>query len=99
MAVLSSGGFVAPAFAATGHVTNCNNSGSGSLRDTVAAAASGDTIVFDQDCTGANQIVLSSAIFISPNITIDGTGHDIVLSGNDAVRIFATATSATVTLS
>jgi adhesin/invasin len=101
IAVVSSGGLVTPARAATTwHVTNCNDTGSGSLRDMVTTqAADGDTIVFDQDCTGANQIVLSSGILISPNITIDGTGHDIVLSGNDAVRILAAAPSSTVTLS
>jgi predicted outer membrane repeat protein len=97
--VLSSGGRVTPALAATGHVTNCTNSDPGSLRAVVAAATSGDTIVFDLDCTGASAIVLTSTILISgKTLTIDGSGHVVTISGNDAVRLFLVQSTANLTL-
>lgn len=94
--VVSSGALVTPAFAATDHVTNCNSSGGGSLPDVIAASASGDTIVFDLDCTGASQIVLAAVLTLN-NVSIDGTGHSVTISGNDVTRIFNT-TGGTVTL-
>jgi hypothetical protein len=98
--VVSAGAYVTPASAASGHVTNCDSSGAGSLPDVVAVASSGDTIVFDQDCTGPSAIVLSSAISISgTTLTIDGTSHAVAISGNDSTRIFTVQSSATLTLS
>src|SRR4051812_10795459 len=89
-------GPVRPAAAAvTVHVMNCSASGAGSLRDAVANASSGDTIVFDQDCT----IVLgapSSAIQINTTLTIDGSGHSIVLSGSGATTILENNSTLTV---
>jgi hypothetical protein len=75
---------VTPALAATDHVTECPPFLTGSLPDVIANAASGDTIVFDQDCTDGNAILLSgSEIAIggpgSPTtLTIDATGHDVL---------------------
>ena len=73
--------------------------GPGSLRAVVGAAASGDTIVFDLDCTGASQITLSTEILITgTTVTVDGTGHDVTISGNDATRIFNAGANGTLTL-
>ena len=71
-------------------VQNSNDSGPGSLRQAIADASPWDTITFDSDAV----ITLSSELAISKDLTIDGNGHDVTLSGdtdNDGspnVRIF-----------
>lgn len=70
--------------AATLTVTNNTDSGTGSLRDTLANASSGDVIAFANPLAGGNTIELLSPLSIPRNnITIDGTAnghqHDIVL--------------------
>jgi hypothetical protein len=71
--------FSAPAVSAANplHVTSCADSGANTLRDAIAAAAPGGTIVFDQNCT----IVLASTLTLAQGVTIDGTGHTVVLDG------------------
>jgi hypothetical protein len=60
--------------AATLTVTSTADSGAGSLRDTIAAAANGDAIQF---APGLNGIGLTSAeLVIDKNITITGPGPD-----------------------
>lgn len=56
-----------------------------SLREAIAAANASDTINF----SGDSAIVLSlGELFINKDLTIDGTGHTVSVSGNDAVRVF-----------
>ena len=72
-------------------VSNCNDSGTGSLRAAIAAAVTGDTITFGVNCpSGAGtQITLASTLTIAQNnLTIDATGHTIVVDGNSAVTVF-----------
>ena len=85
-----------------GTVTNCNDSGAGSLRAVIAASASGDTIGFDtaaMSCstitltTGQLQIDVQTLTLQGPNtITIDG-GHasrvinDGILSGDHTRKL------------
>ena len=57
--------------AATLTVLNTNDSGAGSLRAAIAAAASGDTINFA--VTG--MITLASELAIDKNLTIQGPGR------------------------
>src|SRR5207248_2323280 len=64
-----------PAYSAT--VTSCEEA---ALRGAIAA---GGTVDFACDGT----IVLSNTLTISNNITIDGSGHSVILSGNQAVRV------------
>jgi LPXTG-site transpeptidase (sortase) family protein len=55
-----------------------------SLREAIAAAASGDTISFDGNYT----ILLGSTLVIARNLTIDGAGHTITVSGGGSVGVF-----------
>jgi hypothetical protein len=68
-------------------VTNCNDSGPGSLRAQVAAAAPGDTIKLGSSCP---LITLSSGyINIDTNLTITGPGAtSLAVSGNNASEVF-----------
>jgi hypothetical protein len=70
--------------AATLTVTSLADSGAGSLRAAVAAAAAGDTITF---APGVTDIVLTSGqITIVQPITIDGPG--VTVDGNHSSRVF-----------
>src|SRR4029079_15576110 len=64
-----------PVFAAVLTVTNLNDNGPGSLRDTIAAAASGDTIVFAVTGTIA---LTSGDLVIDRNLIISGPGPGYV---------------------
>ena len=59
-------------------VTNANDSGAGSLRDVIAGSCPGGTITFAGDTT----IHLASTLTLSQDVTIDGAGHHVVLSGD-----------------
>src|SRR5688572_21717800 len=59
-------------------VTNCDEA---SLR--AALAAGGDVVL---SCDGT--IVLNSPIIISNDVTLDAAGHDVTLSGSNAVQLF-----------
>ena len=92
-----------PAHAATITVTNSLDSGSGSLRQAVLNAASGDRIIFNPSTFNhALTITLNSQIEISKSLTIDGTAGNVVtptLDGNTAYhRIFLVRQGASVTL-
>jgi len=65
-------------------VTSNADSGPGSLRDAIANACDGGTITFSDNFT----ITLASELGIGKNLTIDGAGHAIAVSGNDAVGVF-----------
>lgn len=100
--VASSGALVTPARADTDHVVNCSNDGPGSLRNVIAAAASGDTIVFDVDCSGATPLVLASLIAISgTQLTIEGGGAGgslTTISGHNATQLFSVGLDTDLTL-
>ena len=70
---------VAPAYAATRTVTNTNDSGAGSLRDTLASADPADTIDFDASLAGAT-IHLASPITLSQDVTIDGSALSVPIT-------------------
>lgn len=77
------------AHAATRVVTNCNNSGTGSLRATVAGAASGDLI--DLRSLGCSRIVLNGQIPV-PQRDLRLLGRNrlaLTIDGNRAGRVFA----------
>ncbi|NJO45655.1 MAG: hypothetical protein HC825_01050 [Oscillatoriales cyanobacterium RM1_1_9] len=73
-------------------VTNNSDSGSGSLRNAITTAQSGDIITFAANLSGGNTITLTSGELLIPikkNLTIDGANNpNLVISGNDRFRIF-----------
>src|SRR6186713_1898496 len=80
-------GSSASLFAVTRIVTNLNDSGSGSLRDTIAIANNGDVINFA--VTGT--ILFSSEIEFSKSLTIGGPGTTLLLlqpAVGQATRLF-----------
>jgi hypothetical protein len=83
----------------TQSVTNCNDSGTGSLRQAVLDAASGDTISFSLSplCSG---ITLASSIIIAQDLTINGPGANALsVSGNNAVEVFHVDSGVTAKIS
>jgi predicted outer membrane repeat protein len=88
-----------PAQAATWIVTNTNNSGTGSLRQAVLNASSGDIITFSPAVAG-HTITLTPEITLDKDLTIDGSGldHQVAIIGGGSVRVFYVDSSATVSM-
>jgi hypothetical protein len=82
-------------------VLNTLDSGAGSLRDTIAAAASGDKIVFDGRVHGQTITLTSGELAIGKSLDIESpVANPVHISGNHASRVFdITSSSAAVTLS
>jgi hypothetical protein len=86
--------FAASAFAATDVVTTLADSETGSLRAALAAANSGDTIVFSPGLTGT--ITLASTLMINQNVTIQGPGAgNLTISGANQVSVFVVSNAVT----
>ncbi|MBN4072476.1 right-handed parallel beta-helix repeat-containing protein, partial [Crocinitomix catalasitica] len=76
-------------FSATFTVTNNGDSGAGSLRDLVAAASVGDTIVFDAAVDGMTITLTTGAITIINDIVILGNGiSNTIIDGNSVSPLF-----------
>lgn len=71
-----------------------------SLREAIATAASGDTVVFSPLFNEPQTITLASGqISITRTLTINGPGRDLLtISGNNTNRIFRVTGGSTVTL-
>lgn len=80
LALLGVGLSAAPATAAELVVTNTDNAGAGSLRDTILSSSPGDTIVFDPVVFSTPQTInlLDPAIRIPHTVTIQGPGSDLL---------------------
>jgi CSLREA domain-containing protein len=88
------------AFGAVLTVTNTNDSGAGSLRDTIAAASAGDEIQFATPLLGKTITVTSGQIEIAKNLTITGLGAaNLTLTTNNTGRIFYIHSGANVAIS
>ena len=80
-------------------VLNNADSGSGSLRAEIAAASSGDTIVFAPKLQGGQTITLASELDITKNLDIEGPASGrLTISGGGVRRVFEIGSGATVTL-
>ena len=92
--------FTCPAWSATILVTSSADSGTGSLRASVANAAAGDTIGFTNTLSGRIIRLTSGQITLDKDLTIDASGlpKGIQINGNRASRIFTLTNSATVVL-
>ena len=87
-----------PAFGSTLTVTSIADSGAGSLRAAVAAAAPGDTINFNLAYPAT--ITLSSTIWVTTSVTITGPGaNNLAISGNNASEVFFVTGGPTVAIS
>jgi hypothetical protein len=75
-------------------VSNTQDSGAGSLRDTIAAASAGDTIQFDAALNGQTITLTTAELLINKTLTINGPGADKLAvqrstaNGTPAFRIF-----------
>ncbi|MEY2489270.1 MAG: fibronectin-binding autotransporter adhesin, partial [Verrucomicrobiota bacterium] len=80
-------------------VTNTDDSGAGSLRDTIAAAANGDTVQFDPALSGQAITLTSAELLIDKDLAIAGPGANKLTvqrstaAGTPAFRIFRMAPS------
>src|SRR5262249_30412302 len=73
--------------------------GDGSLRGEIAAAQSGDTIVFDTSLQGQTITLTSGQLAITKDLDIEGPGADqLAVSGNHQSRVFAISGGVTVTI-
>lgn len=81
-------------------VTNLLDDGPGSLRAAVAAAAPGDSIVFDQTLSGGTITLTSGPLAIGDDLVIDARDlpAGITLSGGGASRVLEIAAGAEVAL-
>jgi hypothetical protein len=78
-------------------VMNTNDSGPGSLRQTISNAVAGAYITFSNSLAGATIRLTSGQLMITNNLTIDASAlpGGITLNGNHASRIFQIASVAT----
>jgi hypothetical protein len=71
-------------------VTTLDDSGAGSLRDAIAAAAAGDTIAFDDALRGGTIALTGGELAIPGDLTIQGPGADqLTVSSGHHGRVFA----------
>src|SRR4051812_45137028 len=69
-------------------VMNNADNGDGSLRAVIAAAHSGDTIVFDNGLNGQTITLTSGELVVDKSLAIKGPGADqLAISGNSASRV------------
>jgi hypothetical protein len=83
-------------------MTNQDDGSPNSLRAEITAAASGDTISFDQSLSGLtiNLNPAKGELLANKNLHIAGLGADqLTISGQNQVRVFEVASGANVTLS
>jgi hypothetical protein len=80
-------------------VLNNHDSGPGSLRDTIAAAQSGDTIVFAPSLRHSTITLTSGELGISKDLAVKGLGANwLAISGNHASRIFDLSAGVSLTV-
>src|SRR5262249_53594317 len=81
-------------------VINLDDSGPGSLRDTLTLAQVGDTIVFDKALHGGTITLTSGELQVDKSLDIEGPGQDdLTVDGGGTGRVFEITTpGASVTI-
>ena len=80
-------------------VLNNHDSGPGSLRDTIAAAGGGDTIVFARQLDGQTITLTGGELTITKSLDIEGPGASrLTISGDHSSRVFDISGGVTVTI-
>jgi hypothetical protein len=80
-------------------VTSPADGGDGSLRTAIAAAQSGDQIVFDPSVHGQTIRLTSGELALTKSLDIEGLGAgQLAISGNHASRVFYISAGVTVTI-
>jgi hypothetical protein len=80
-------------------VINTYDSGPGSLRQAIADADNGDTILFDASLNGQTIVLTTGELLITETLTIAGPGADqLAISGNGSSRVFHIQSGASVTI-
>jgi hypothetical protein len=96
-------GYTTPPVQASGTtrtVDTCTIGDTNSLDTLLGQSADGDTITFSVNCTGANAIMPAGQLSVGHSITIDGSGHTVVVDGTaSGQRIFSIPSTSTVTMS
>ena len=78
-------------------VFNTNDSGAGSLRQAIADAIDGDTILFDSSLEGQTISLTSGELLITKKLTISGPGANLLaISGNNLSRVIHIAATVTI---
>ena len=81
-------------------VTNNQDSGTGSLRQVIDDAHSGDTLTFAPKLRGEVITLTSGELDVNKSLIIDGPGADqLAVSGDGVSRVFEISSGATVTIS
>jgi predicted outer membrane repeat protein len=80
-------------------VTSPKDNGTHSLRAAIAAAQSGDTIVFSPKLDGQTITLTTGELDITKNLTIQGPGAAQLAVSSDISRVFEVAANTTVALS
>ncbi len=80
------------------YVLTSGDSGFGTLRSAVQQAPAGGTILFNSAIAGKT-ITLKSEIVLGQAISINGSGSNITISGNNSNRIFLVPSAATGNIS
>ncbi len=88
------------ALLSTDIVQNTNDTGPGSLRETIAAASAGDTIAFASGVTGTIPLSANNGpLDITRDLDIEGPGAGtLTVSGNDATQVFYVEPGVTATI-
>ncbi len=78
-------------------VTNVNDSGPGSLRQTIATAANGSTIIFAPKLSGKTITLTNGELVLNKNLTIDASTltNGLTINGNGTSRVFNVTGGAT----
>ena len=81
-------------------VTSTNDSGNGSLRQAIADASPGDTIIFDAALNGETITLAGSQLTIVDSLTIDASGlsNGLILDANDQSRVMEIEANTVVSL-